>query len=44
MTTFHAIMNREKDVGDDVEMTLRGDEMDNVELDPEKDKSLNPGS
>ena len=27
-----------------MEMNLHGDEMDNVELDPEKEKSLNPGS
>ena len=37
-------MSREKDVGGDVEMNLHGDEMDNVELDPEKERSLGPGS
>ena len=43
MTTFRSIMSREKDVGDDVEMNLHGDEMDNVELDPEKEKILTRG-
>ena len=43
-TTLHLIMSQEKDVGDDVEMDLHGDEMDNVELDPEKERSLDPGS
>ena len=37
-------MSRKKDVGDDVEMNLHGNEMDNVDLDPGKEKSLNPGS
>ena len=37
-------MSRKKDVGNDVEMDLHGDEMDNVELDPEKERRLDPGS
>lgn len=42
MTTFHSIMSREQEDGGDVEMNLHGDEMDNVELDPEEEKSLDP--
>ena len=36
-------MSREKDDGGNVETNLHGDEMDNVELDPEKERSLNRG-
>ena len=42
-TTSHSIMSREKDDGGNVETNLHGDEMDNVELDPEKGKSLHRG-
>ena len=43
MITFHSIMSREKDDGGNVETNLRGDQIDNVELDPGKERTLNPG-
>ena len=43
MTTVHSIMSREKDDGGNVKTNLNGHEMDNVELDPEKERSLNCG-
>ena len=44
MTTFHLIMSRKKNDGGNVEMSLHGGKMDNVELDPEKDeRNLNRG-
>ena len=36
-------MSREKDDGGNVETNLHGDEMDNVELDPEKERTLSRG-
>ena len=42
-TTLHSIMSREKDDGGNVETNLHGEEMDNVELDPEKERSLHRG-
>ena len=41
-TTFHSIMSQEKVDKGDTEMNVHGGEIEDAELDPEKERSLNP--
>ena len=41
-TTFHSILSREKEDKGDTEMNVHGGEVKNAELDPEKERSLDP--
>ena len=41
-TTFHSIMIREKEDKGDTEVNVHSGEIENAELDPEKERSLDP--
>ena len=41
-TTFHSIMSREKEAKGDTEMNVHSGEIENAELDPQKERSLDP--